>query len=513
MLGRPVRSAGILIAVFAAWEFVGRLPVSGVRVVPAPSAILAQYIADWDIYVAHITATIHNAAIGFVCGNVVAIAVALLFCRFPAAERVFHGVNVVMFALPMIVIGPVLVLVCNEGVPQIMLSALAVYFPTMAATLVGLRDVDPRLLDLIAIYGGGPNDALRLVRLRGALPSMFAGLKIAASLAVLGAILGEFGSGERWGLGTYLLGSLSQADSARLWGIGIAAGGIAMVGYGALSLIGRRLLGTTLPVTVAANRLPDQITSGDSAIARRALVATLAAAMPFLLWGGLVKALSLNPIIAPGPIDVFRYLFVDSGAAAARATLLRALGQTLPVAGLGLAVGLAAAFVLAAAAVLVPRLTKAVLPVALVLQATPLVALAPLALLLFGRQTTAATALAVVIVFFPGFVLLSQGLAQVPKAAIEIVSVYGGGRLRSLLLVSLPYSTPYMFAAAKLVAPRALLGVMVAEWLLTGKGLGNLLDFSRAMLDYGMVWSGAVASVAVAVVVYAAIVLLERAVR
>jgi sulfonate transport system permease protein len=513
MPARFARSTVIFVAIVAAWEFVGHLPVTGVRVVPPPSAILAQYVADWDIYVAHVTATIHNAAIGFICGNAVAIAAALLFCRFPMIERILHGVNVVIFALPMIVIGPVLVLVCNEGVPQIVLGAIAVYFPTMAATLVGLRDVDPRLVDVIATYGGGPTAVMRFVRLRGALPSLFAGLKIAASLSVLGAILGEFGSGERWGLGTYLLGSLSQADSARLWGISIAAGGLAMAGYGALSLLGRQLLGATLPVTLAANRLPDQIASGGVPATRRVLIAALAVVLPFLLWAGVLQVLSLSPIIAPGPIDTFRYLFVDPGAAEARATLARALGQTLPVAGLGLAVGLVAAFVLAAATVLTPRLTKAVLPVALVLQSTPLVALAPLALLLFGRETPAATALAVVIVFFPGFVILSQGFAQVPKAATDIVTVYGGGPVRSLVMVSLPYSTSYLFAAAKLVAPRALLGVMVAEWLLTGKGLGNLLDFSRASLDYGMVWSGAVASVAVAVAVYLAIAMLERAVR
>ena len=513
MPARIARSVVILVAILAAWEFVGRLPVTGVRVVPPPSAILAQYAADWDIYVAHVAATIHNAAIGFVCGNAIAITAAVVFCRFPTVERIFHGVNVVIFALPMIVIGPILVLVCNEGVPQIVLSALAVYFPTMAATLVGLRDIDPRLVDVVATYGGGPVALMRFVRLRSALPSLFAGLKIAASLSVLGAILGEFGSGERWGLGTYLLGSLSQGDSARLWGISIAAGGLAMAGYGALSLMGRQLLGATLPVTMAANRLPDQIASGDASTTRRIVIAAFAAILPFLLWGGLLEALSLSPIIAPGPIETFRYLFVDSDAATARATLVRALGQTLPVAGLGLAVGLAAAFVLAAAAVLTPRLTKAVLPMALVLQSTPLVALAPLALLLFGRETAAATALAVVIVFFPGFVILSQGFAQVPKAATDIVTVYGGGPIRSLVMVSLPYSTPYLFAAAKLVAPRALLGVMVAEWLLTGKGLGNLLDFSRANLDYGMVWSGAVASVAVAVAVYLTIAMLERAVR
>jgi ABC-type nitrate/sulfonate/bicarbonate transport system permease component len=514
MPARVLRFVLTLAAVLAVWEFVGRIDVTGVRIFPPPSAILAQYVTDADIYLDHIRATVVTAAIGFVIGNAVAIAAAMTFFRFPAVESLFHGVNVAVFAVPMIVVGPVLVLVCGEGVPQIVLSALAVYFPTMAAMLVGLRDVDPRLVDLVQTYGGGKSAVLRFVSLRAALPSLFAGLKVAASLAVLGAILGEFGSGERWGLGTFLLGSLGQANAAQLWGIGLAAAGVALAGYGVLGFIGQRFLGATMPVTVAASRVPDQIIrGGDRSLLQRLLLTAVAIALPFLLWGGILSLTHLSPIIAPGPLDTFHYLFVGGEAHEARATLATALGKTLPVAGLGIVAGLAAAFVLAALAVLMPGVSKALLPAALVLQCTPLVALAPLALLLFGRDTAASLALAVLVVFFPAFVLLSQGLALVPKAALEVVEVYGGSRLRRLLMVSLPYSIRYLFAAAKLVAPRALLGVMIAEWLLTGTGLGNLLDVSRSSLDYGMVWSGAVASILVAVAAYQAISLMEKLVR
>ena len=64
---------------------------------------------------------------------------------------------------------------------------------------------------------------LRLVQLRGAVPAILSGFRVAAPNAVLGAILAEFGGGGRWGLGAYLLGSLGRADPARLWGIGLVA--------------------------------------------------------------------------------------------------------------------------------------------------------------------------------------------------------------------------------------------------------------------------------------------------
>jgi sulfonate transport system permease protein len=69
-------------------------------------------------------------------------------------------------------------------------------------------------------------------------------------------------------------------------------------------------------------------------------------------------------------------------------------------------------------------------------------------------------------------------------------------------MVTIPASLPYLFAAARLTVPRALLGVMIAEWLATGKGLGNLLNQSRGYLDYGMIWTVAAVSVMLSVLFY-----------
>jgi ABC-type nitrate/sulfonate/bicarbonate transport system permease component len=224
----------------------------------------------------------------------------------------------------------------------------------------------------------------------------------------------------------------------------------------------------------------------------------------------LVRGTGLGPLIAPGPLDTVKYLFASADA---RETLLTALNATLPAAGLGLLFGLAGAFVLASLSVLKPGLIKALVPPALVLQTTPLVALAPIVLLIFGRDLTASVVIAVVIVFFSAFVVLTQGFALVPRAARELVKIYGGGPVKDLTLISVPFSVSYLFVAAKLVAPRALLGVMVAEWLLTGTGLGHLVDVARGELDYEMVWAGAVVSILVAIAAYQAVSLVERFMR
>ena len=151
------------------------------------------------------------------------------------------------------------------------------------------------------------------------------------------------------------------------------------------------------------------------------------------------------------------------------------------------------------------------MPIALVTQTMPLVALTPLLVLIFGRGVAVTVAITVSVTFFPAYVTLAQGLSMVPKAAFDLVRAYGASGWRRLRMVALPASLPWLFAAARLAVPRALLGVMIAEWLATGRGLGNLLNQSRGYLDYGMIWTVALVSVLVSVALYQLAVVLERA--
>jgi ABC-type nitrate/sulfonate/bicarbonate transport system permease component len=80
-----------------------------------------------------------------------------------------------------------------------------------------------------------------------------------------------------------------------------------------------------------------------------------------------------------------------------------------------------------------------------------------------------------------------------------VVGACGGGRWTTLRYVALPNAVGYLVTAARLAAPRALLGVMIAEYLATGTGIGNLLNQARGRLEYGMIWTVAAVAVLVAV--------------
>jgi sulfonate transport system permease protein len=493
-----------------AWEALGDLHLIAQGAMPSPSAIVVQWWQDRAVYPPHIWATLKPALVGFLIGNTIAVAAAVAFELLPVLEGLMRGFNIAVFGIPPIALSPVLVITLPGDWPQIVLAAVSVYFPTMVLTLLGLRDVDPRPIDVIHSYGGGTVAVLRWLRLRSCVPGLLGGLRVAAPAAILGAILAEFGSGSRWGLGSFLLGSLGRANPARIWGIGLAATLMAALAYGLCALLARRSTASMLVVTIASGKIEAKTPITGVSLILRALLTLGAFAMPFLLWWGILEGFGVSQVIAKTPLGLWQYLTSAADAADSRAAILQALAQSLPLAAMGLVVALGVALSLAVLGTIWRNLSAMLMPAALILQTMPLVALTPMIVLLFGRGMVTTLVVTVIVTFFPAFITISQGLAQVPKSALDLLEVYGASRLQKLLRVSLPMSLPYLCAATRLVAPAALLGVMIAEWLATGYGLGGLLNTARGELDYGMIWAVAFVAVAVSVAFYQLVKLIEE---
>lgn len=503
-LRRGLRAALPYLLLLLLWEIAGRMDWVAGGALPAPSEILARFWIDRADYPRHVEATLTASGLGFLIGNLIAVAAGLLFTLSPTAGRAARGLNVAIFALPPIAIAPILALTLDGMTPRVVLAALGVYFVTMQATLTGLAQYDGRAADVVRAYGGGEGAVMRFVRLRGALPAILSGFRVAAPNAVLGAILAEFGGGGRWGLGTYLLGSLGRGEPARLWGIGLVATLIAGLSYAVFALISARIMGRSVAVSL------NPLAPAPAAKGGGLWIALVSAALPFLVWWGLLKLLRVPDMLGKTPWAVAEYLFWGPASPAAQARLLAALGQTLPITLAGMAAGMAFAFALAVSSRLTPGFTRAFLPVALVTQTMPLVALTPLLVLILGRGTAVTLWITISVTFFPAYAMIAQGLAQVPRAALELPRAYGASAWRELRLVAIPAATPWLFAALRVTAPRALLGVMIAEWLATGRGLGNLLNQSRGYLDYGMIWAVAVVSVLLSVAFYQIALWAER---
>ena len=497
------RRAGLagLGVIVLGWEALGHL-LGGTFLLAPPSAVVGYLVENHALMGRALAATLTNALAGFVLGNLAAIALAALALIWPAAQRVVTGVALVIFCLPLVATGPILRVLMGPGDgPQIVLAALAVYYTTLIPLLVGLRAAPSSWFDLVRSYGRGRLAALVHVRMRAALPYLFAGLQIAAPAAILGAMVGEFTGAER-GIGVLTVRAMRGLDVEMTWAIATLATGVAVMAYLGIGLLARRVLTDAPPMILAPPAEP----RGRSAGLGAALLGAVSVlAVVVLLWGGGLALFGVNPFFAKGPEDVLAALFWQPDAAQTRATLGEALVETGVLLIPGYLAGLIAGAGLAIAFTLLPRLAITAMPLAIALRSVPIVTTAPLIVLMLGRGAVGTVALVAVMVFFPTLVACLHGLRQTPGQVTDVFDSYAAGPLQRLVRLQIPAMLPAFFAAARMAVPAAVLAVTVVEWLATGIGVGTLMALSASVSDHDMLWSAVALVAALSALGYAAV--------
>ncbi|MFD3506140.1 ABC transporter permease [Nocardia sp. NPDC058666] len=210
------------------------------KTVPTPWAVVSSVVSDgFALYSPNLSITAWGAFQGFVFGNIAAIAVALAVAVFPRTEPLAAQLAVISYCVPLLALGPIVLVVFGGRTPTVFLAAVSVFFTSMIGTLTGLKSANRTSIDLVNAYGGNGWHRLRRVQIPAALPSTTAALQIAAPAAVLGAILGEYLGGVDSGVGVALTAAQSSYDLPRTWGMALAAGLLAGAGYFAASLAGK----------------------------------------------------------------------------------------------------------------------------------------------------------------------------------------------------------------------------------------------------------------------------------
>ncbi|ROO87231.1 NitT/TauT family transport system permease protein [Actinocorallia herbida] len=192
------------------------------------------------------------------------------------------------------------------------------------------------------------------------------------------------------------------------------------------------------------------------------------------------------------------------------AGVLTAARDTVGSVLMGFAAGNAAGLLLALLISASPLLAAVLYPLALTVRAVPVVALAPFITLVAGRGAAPTVVVAALIVFFPTLVNVLLGLRSVEREALELMHVLNCRARTVYWRVRLPAAMPAFFDSLRIAAPSAVLGVMTAEWLIGGDGLGKLVISTALSQDTATMWGAILASSAVAGLVYAAITLAER---
>jgi ABC-type nitrate/sulfonate/bicarbonate transport system permease component len=241
-----------------------------------------------------------------------------------------------------------------------------------------------------------------------------------------------------------------------------------------------------------------------------------------VLWIVLLKAFDVSTFVGKTPMDVFNYLFTAKPttrgvratsltAETARAQLLHAWLVTLGNAGIGFLTGMVVAMIIAASFVLIRPLEFAFMPIAMLLRSVPLVAMAPVLLLIFGQGKLGIATIGAIVVLFPVLVNLVLGLRSASPLSLDLIKANGGTNLKALLMVRVPSALPSLFASIRISVPGAIVGAMLAEWLSGFTGLGGILNDYKGRGNFTGVWAIVVVSVVTSIVGYAVAAVIESA--
>src|SRR5688572_28605401 len=224
----------------AFWEAAFRLWQVRAYLMPGPGAVALRLVSDPGFFGREGLVTLAEALGGLLIGGVLALGAGLLMARWRWLERALLPVAIVAKVTPVVVVAPLFVLWFGFGAwPRLLIAALLAFFPILIGAVAGLRAVPTAAREVLLTLDAGIADEALLLRLPSALPQLFAALKVATTLALLGAVVAEWVGGDR-GLGRAILLANSNLDTTTaLAGVAtIAALGMALIG--ALTLLERR---------------------------------------------------------------------------------------------------------------------------------------------------------------------------------------------------------------------------------------------------------------------------------
>jgi len=253
LAGRVGQFAGVAIPVVAAavvfvlaWKAVVVIGGYPTFILPAPELVGARLVTAWTdgTMTPHVLATLTEIAWGFLIGAGLAVLVGYLLARSRMAERLLSPYLVAAQAMPILALAPLLVLWLGPGLQaKVVICALIVFFPVAVATMVGIRSVDARLLELGRSLRATRWQVFRHLEMPAATPQILGGMRVGVTLAVIGAIIGEWAGADR-GLGVLInLARGSLFDTPLLFATLLTIAAIAVLLYLIVVVVERSLVG------------------------------------------------------------------------------------------------------------------------------------------------------------------------------------------------------------------------------------------------------------------------------
>ena len=228
----------VLLFLLLWWQAVEQFDIKPF-IAPSPVAVAQVLYERFDMLMSNLLPTAIEAVCGFLLGNFAAISLATAFVWRKTMEEALFPIAVMVNTIPVVAKAPILVLLLGNGMePKIAIAAIICFFPTLVNMTRGLRDVRAEQLELMRVLSASPSEVFFRIRVPNALPYLFSALKIAASTAVIGAIVGEW-IGTTKGIGALIVQSTYNYDSPLLYATIVVGSTFSALFFGVISIIER----------------------------------------------------------------------------------------------------------------------------------------------------------------------------------------------------------------------------------------------------------------------------------
>jgi NitT/TauT family transport system permease protein len=219
---------GFAVAILG-WAVLIKLTQAPPYLAAGPPAAYRALLKDWSVIVDALRVTMVETGVGLTVSTALALGLSTLFVAAPTAERALMPMALVFRSVPVVAIGPLIVLMVGRGLStSIVCVTIVTFFPVLVMATRGFRSLSPEMEELFRVHGASMGQVFRYARIPNAVPFIFTGLRMAVAKGVLGAMLAEWLTGSE-GLGHLLVFAESRREMGLLWATLVVATGSAVV--------------------------------------------------------------------------------------------------------------------------------------------------------------------------------------------------------------------------------------------------------------------------------------------
>jgi NitT/TauT family transport system permease protein len=237
--GQAALTLLVLVAVLTGWSLYVRVMALSPLVLPTPYAVWDSMVENTvsGLLPMHLWVTLSEILLGFILGSVVGIVLGTVTAQSPLMRAILNPYILASQAMPKLALAPIMVIWLGFGIaPKVVITALICFFPLLENTIIGLTSANPYQLELFRALTASRWQTFSKLRIPNALPVIFAGLRVAITLAVVGAVVGEYVGANR-GLGALVIATQGNFDTPLMFAVFVYLTAVGIVLYKIMELM------------------------------------------------------------------------------------------------------------------------------------------------------------------------------------------------------------------------------------------------------------------------------------